>query len=301
LESTLKGDPEGGLTKPGSGCSVCLTFDFDAFSLWVTSFGTASPSHISRGEFGAHRGLPRILNLLARTDVRATFFVPAVVAQRYRSAVVEIHSSGHEVAVHGYHHERLVGLSRSAELDIARRSVDTLGSITGVAPVGYRAPGWELTLNSIGVLEELGFRYDSSQMADDYRPYRCRKDDRIEGTDWTPGPASDVWEVPVSWELDDFPYFVFNPRPMYSGLRDPDDVYKIWATEFGCAVAEGPDSVFTLTTHPEFIGRAPRVKMLERLIGLMSETDGVLFSSVSDFVAGLAKGRHQEGLNAAEA
>src|SRR3712207_8346937 len=59
----------------GPKLSVCLGFDFDAISLWIGSMGSTSPSMMSRGEFGA-AAIPRILDLLKRYDVRATFCVP---------------------------------------------------------------------------------------------------------------------------------------------------------------------------------------------------------------------------------
>ena len=56
--------------------TVCLTFDFDALSVWLGSFGIDTPTAMSRGEFGARVGVPRILRLLAREQINATFYIP---------------------------------------------------------------------------------------------------------------------------------------------------------------------------------------------------------------------------------
>jgi peptidoglycan-N-acetylglucosamine deacetylase len=268
-------------------CSICLTFDVDAFSLWVTSFSSVSPSVISRGEFGTTRGVPRILDLLDKTGIAATFFIPATVANHYKELTRRIHSAGHEIGVHGFQHERIVGLSWDEEFDIARRSLEALESITGRRPVGYRAPGWELTENSVAILEDLGVTYDSSQMADDYHPYRCRRHDSVTDGMFVPGTESSLWEIPVAWELDDFPYFLFNPRPYFAGRCSPAEVLDLWVSEFHSAMTTGPGAVFTLTMHPELIGRLPRIQMLERLITIIRDQPGTQFSTLEGVIEDL--------------
>src|SRR4051812_24379321 len=103
--------------------TVCLTFDFDAISLWIGPMGATSPSMISRGEFGAV-GVERILRLLARHDIRATFFVTGHTADTYPDSVREIVAGGHEVGHHGYLHENPVSLpSKDAERAVLERGL----------------------------------------------------------------------------------------------------------------------------------------------------------------------------------
>lgn len=266
--------------------TVCLTFDFDAVSLWTQSFRTSSPSDISRGEFGARTAMPRILALLERRGLAATFFVPAITARQFPESVRAIVEAGHEVACHGDRHEHIADKPREREEAILRRSIETLTEVSGRPPVGYRAPGWAISVNTIALLSNAGIAYDSSQCATDFVPYLARRDDRIEDREWMPGIESDVWEIPIAWELDDFPHFILRP-PHYTVGRAVDEVYDAWAAEFDYAYANVPDGVFTLTIHPQLIGRGPRLEMLERLIDHMQAHDRIAFGRIDDLVSRL--------------
>ena len=134
----------------------------------------------------------------------------------------------------------------------------------------------------ITFLEEAGLLYDSSMMADDFRPYRPRKGDIVDEEGFKPGPLAKLIEMPVAWELDDYPYFQFSTKPFNPGLRNPADVLAIWRAEFDYCQAEVADGVFTLTTHPEIIGRGPRIRMLGDLIAHMQSQSGVAFSTLAD-------------------
>lgn len=273
------------------GLTVCLSFDFDAVSIWLTSFRSRSPSAISRGEYGARVGVPRILDLLARHSVAATFFVPGQTAELYPHQVGAIHAAGHELAVHGYRHERQVALGRDVEREVIRRGAEILADLVGERPTGFRSPAWELSFDSVTLLVELGFTYDSSMMADDFRPYRCRAGDCVsDDGQLVPGAETGLWELPVAWELDDFPYFFFSSYPYYDGSRSPDDVYGIWRSELDYAHRTAQGGVFTLTTHPQIIGRGPRIEMLDRFIQHATSLAGVRFGRMTDVVRELSAG-----------
>lgn len=264
--------------------TVCLTFDFDAVSIWVSTFKQTSASPISRGEFGARVGLPRILDLLARRRVKATFFVPGHTAVSFPDLVRQIRAEGHEIGAHGYCHESPVNSSPTEEAELLSRSVAKLQTVLGDAfrPLGYRSPAWDLSESSIAILEAQGFLYDSSLMADDFRPYRPRRGDQVDSERFTPGTPSRMVEMPVAWELDDYPYFHWSSRPLNPGLRNTDDVLSIWREEFDYCRGHVPDGVFTLTNHPEIIGRGPRIQMLEKLIDHMQGDSGVVFSTLAE-------------------
>ncbi|MDP9365988.1 MAG: polysaccharide deacetylase family protein, partial [Chloroflexota bacterium] len=89
--------------------TVCLSFDFDAISLWIGPFAATSPSAISRGEFGVV-GAERILRLLDEHAIPATFFVTGHTADTYPGAVRAIAAAGHEIGHHGYLHENPAAL-----------------------------------------------------------------------------------------------------------------------------------------------------------------------------------------------
>lgn len=247
--------------------TVCVSFDFDAISLWLGTFRMATPTPVSRGEYGARVGLPRVLGLLERMGVPATFFVPGHTAQTYPAEVRAIRAAGHELGAHGYLHERFPALEPEQEEQVLARSVSALVEVTGERPVGFRSPAWDFTPGTVERLLAHGFRYDSSMMADDFRPYWCRAGDRAEPDGpFAFGTDTELIELPVAWELDDFPYFHFSNYPYLNGTQSPQHVQSIWWQEFDYMHRNVPDGVFTLTLHPEIIGRGPRIEMLERLI-----------------------------------
>lgn len=258
---------------------VCLTFDFDGVAIWLSTFRQTSPTPISRGEFGARVGMPRVLDVLKRNGVKATFFVPAHTAKTYPQIVNQVIQDGHEVACHGYLHESPVGLELEEERELLARSIDTLEAVTGVRPIGYRSPAWDLSDNTIDLLEGHGLIYDSSLMADDFKPFFARKGDVLTEDKFTPGIESNVVEFPVAWELDDYPYFQYMVKPINPGLRLASDVFKAWSAEFD--YAQRVNGVFTLTCHPEIIGRGPRIMMLDQLIQYMKQPD-VEFTSMGE-------------------
>lgn len=264
--------------------TVCLTFDFDAFSIWVSTFKQTTATPLSRGEYGARVGIERILDLLAKRCVPATFFVPAHTAASFPEEVRRIAKEGHEIALHGYCHETPVSLSPDEERRLLRRSIDklreTLGA--GFTPQGYRSPAWDLSNSSIACLEEAGLIYDSSMMADDFCPYRPRKSDAVDEEGFKPGSLAELVEMPVAWELDDYPYFHFATKPYNPGLRNPADVLAIWKGEFDYCHGEVANGVFTLTMHPEIIGRGPRIRIVDELITHMQSRQGVAFSTLAD-------------------
>ncbi|WP_028216691.1 polysaccharide deacetylase family protein [Paraburkholderia oxyphila] len=260
--------------------TVCLTFDFDAVSIWLSTFKQVTPTPLSRGEYGARAGLPRILAMLARQGVKATFFTPAHTARTFSDEVKAIVDGGHEIGVHGLVHESPVGLPIQEERAMLHESIETLQSIMGKRPVGYRSPAWDLSDNTIALLEEFGLQYDSSLMSQDFHPFFARQGDVMTEERLSFGKESSILEFPVAWELDDYPYFHFASRPINQGLRLTEDVRSLWQAEFDAAHEEG--GVFTLTCHPEIIGRAPRVKMLEELIQHMRSQDGVKFATMAD-------------------
>ena len=183
--------------------SVCLTFDFDAMSVWIGTFHARSPSAISRGEFG-RVGAERLLGMLREWDIRSTWFVPGHTADAFPATVAKIAEAGHEIAHHGYFHEQ----AKTPE-DEARdfdRATAALKRVTGQTPVGYRSPAAGLMPSTLALLIERNFLYDSSMMGNDFSPYYCRIGDQAPADGpfvW--GRETDLVELPFTWGLDDFP------------------------------------------------------------------------------------------------
>ncbi len=265
--------------------SVCLTFDFDAISVWIGSMGSRSPGNISRGEFGVV-GARRVLELLKQHGIPATWFVPGHTIETYPDAARAIVEEGHEIGHHNYCHENPRTLELAQERAVIERGVECIARLTGSPPAGYRSPAWDLSPNTLGLLQEFGFLYDSSLMANDFSPYRPRIDDEPN----TAGPfvfgePIDLVEMPVDWSLDDWPYFNVNWPAHHVGLRTPDDVFDVWAAEFHYLHEHVGEGVFTLTMHPQVIGRGHRLLMLERLIEYMTGHKGIAFRTMGDVAA----------------
>jgi peptidoglycan-N-acetylglucosamine deacetylase len=270
--------------------TVCLTFDFDAISLWIGPFGATSPSAISRGEFGAV-GARRILELLDRKGIPASFFVTGHTADTYPHIVRDIAAAGHEIGHHGYLHENPISLgTREKEREVLELGFAALERAAGVRPTGYRSPAWDNSPFTIELLLEYGFRYESSLMGNDFTPYWCRVGDvvRPDGP-YGFGAEVDLVEMPVSWILDDFPHFEnvhLASGLLTVGLSAPSKVEEIWQGEFDFMYRQVPDGVFNLTMHPQVIGRGHRMLMLERLVDYIAGHPGVTFSRLGDAADG---------------
>ena len=142
---------------------ACLTFDFDVMSGWVAR-GMTTPTPISRGEFGIV-GAKRILALLDKHGIRATWFVPGVIIETYAEACRQVVDAGHEIGHHGWTHVPPAALSREQEADRLVRGNRAIEQLCGRKARGYRSPAWDLSPNTIDLLLEQGFDYDSSMKA----------------------------------------------------------------------------------------------------------------------------------------
>jgi len=245
-------------------CFVLLTFDFDAES-HEARVCPNKPVKLSKGQFGPRVGLPRVLNLLERYAIKSTFFVPGWTAEKYPECVKEIVRRGHEVAAHGYMHENLSELEPHEEIDVFTKSIDSLTAAVGQRPLGFRAPQWEFSQNTIVNLVKFGFKYDSSLMNDE-KPYVIRQE----------GESSGIVELPVEWFLDDWPIFEIE-------RRSPSEVFNIWIREFEAVYAENVP-YFMLTMHPQCVGRASRAMMLGTLVESIRRRERIVFARCIDLV-----------------
>ena len=264
--------------------SVCLTFDFDALSPWVFEMALGNVAALSRGEFGAY-ALPRILGLLERHGVLGTFFVPGHTALAYPALVRRIVAEGHELGHHGFVHEPLSQLDATREREVLQLGLDALDRVAGVRPAGYRAPGADVSVNTVDILVEHGFLYDASFSGRDFEPYYLRRGDRFP-TDgpYEFGETVDLVGIPFSWGLSDFQYFEFLP-PALVRQDTPSAVYEIWHGELVWAYEHAPGGIYDLTMHPQAIGRGSRLAIVERLIEAAKTLDGVVFERVGDYAA----------------
>jgi peptidoglycan/xylan/chitin deacetylase (PgdA/CDA1 family) len=258
----------------GIEAAACLTFDIDAESAVLT----ADPASVSRMSPMSHQsygplvGVPRILALLERHGVRATFFVPGYTAHRYPSVVRAVAEAGHEIAHHSYFHENTIGMDAATEADMIDLGLKALWDVAGVRPVGYRAPMWELNFHTPALLAERGFLYDSSLMDSDH-PYSLAV-----------GGGRTLAEVPVSWGLDDWEQYAFLPGLIGSGvIESPAKALEMWTLELGALHRLG--AVFTLCCHPFLTGRPSRAEALSTLIERMKALPGMWIATVGEVAA----------------
>jgi peptidoglycan/xylan/chitin deacetylase (PgdA/CDA1 family) len=212
---------------------VCLTFDFDAVSGWI-SRGLTSPTPMSRGEFGLV-GARRILALLSKYGIRSTWFIPGHTIESFPDRCEEVVAASHEIAHHGWTHVPPADMTKEEEEAGLTRGVRAIKRLCGRAPRGYRSPSWDLSPHTVDLLVKHGFRYDSSMMGDDYQPYCARRGDAVELHEpLVLGKPTTLVEMPISWSLDDYPHFEFLRTPGYvlQGLMNARGVLQNWSDEF---------------------------------------------------------------------
>ncbi|MDA0329259.1 MAG: polysaccharide deacetylase [Gemmatimonadetes bacterium] len=262
----------------GARVAVLLSFDVDNETVQGLRTGEVSIGPLSQGQYGSRVALPRIVRLLDRENIPSTFFFPAWSLKLAPEQAGLIQASGlHEIAVHGWIHELNTSLDGQTERRLLIQAVDAIEEITGERPVGYRAPSWNHSPNTLTIVRELGFLYESSLMADD-RPYELVQ----------AGEPTGVVELPVEWILDDAP--LFNPRG--NSYMNPRDVMQVWIDEFDKAWEEG--TMFLLTMHPHVSGHRSRIVALEGLIDHMQAKGGVWFGTHEDAARYV---REQAGMN----
>ena len=247
----------------GARVAVLLSYDVDNETVQGLRTGTVSVGPLSQGQYGARVALPRVVRLMDEQQVPSTFFFPAWSLKLAPEQADVIQESGmHEIAVHGWIHELNTSLDAETEERLLRQAIDAIEEITGERPVGYRAPSWNHSPNTLSIVRELGFLYESSLMHDD-RPYELMQN----------GEATGMVELPVEWILDDAP--LFNPRG--NSYMNPRDVMQVWIDEFDKAWEER--TMFLLTMHPHVIGHRSRMVALEGLVAHMKAKGGVWFAT----------------------
>ena len=258
--------------------AVLFSFDVDNETVQGLRDGSVSIGPLSQGEYGSRVALPRVVELMNQQELPSTFFFPAWSLKLAPAQADLIQASGiHEIAVHGWIHERNSELDAETEERLLIAAVDAMHELTGERPVGYRAPSWNFSPNTLDIVRRLGFLYESSLMADD-RPYELLDN----------GQPTNLVELPVEWILDDAP--LFNPRG--SSYSPPREVMQVWIDEFDKAWDEG--TMFLLTMHPHIVGHRSRIVALEGLIEHIKTRGDVWFATHEEVARYV---RAQAGMN----
>jgi peptidoglycan/xylan/chitin deacetylase (PgdA/CDA1 family) len=250
--------------------AVMLTFDFDAESVWLARDpeNAGRIGVLSQGLYGAKRAVPKLLQLLRQENLPATFFIPGWVAENHTDRCKEILDAGHEVGHHGYSHQWADARSPDKECEDFDRGSEALDRYLNCKPRGYRPPGAEITQNTLKMLTDRKFLYNSN-MQDDVYPYRHHLPDGRKGplelpTHWSIGDANYVW------------HSIRHPRV----IQTNDHIFSVWKEEFDELYQWG--GLFNLVLHPQAIGRPSRIALLRRFISYVRTFDGVWWANGTD-------------------
>ncbi|MHB8646101.1 MAG: polysaccharide deacetylase family protein [Thermomicrobiales bacterium] len=248
----------------GARCAVALSFDNFGESFDLLRYGHAGGA-LADGVYAIRRGIPRILDLLDRYTIPASFFLEGWNVRKYPALAREIAARGHEVAAHGWMHEQWSTLPPDRERDLIARTTEAHTDALGRMPRGWRAPSGLTTTETVRLLHDAGYAYDSS-FGDDDVPYWLGVGNE---------QAAELLEVPWSWALDDAAFYAYP-----GAIRRPSEVAALWIEEFDAALAT--TGCFVLVCHPRYSGRPARLVALERLIDHIRGHDGIWFCRCED-------------------
>ncbi|HEX2889268.1 polysaccharide deacetylase [Vineibacter terrae] len=237
------------------GFPLFLTFDLDAETMWTgrDPAYASRPILMSQGAYGWKVGTGRVLDLLKRYGVKATFFVPGIIVDQRPQLMERILEEGHEIAHHSYTHRWILGLSAQEEREEMEKGIAAIQRVSGRKPRGWRSPAAEISAVTLPMLVEYGFDY-SSNFFDDDSPYLLTVE----------GKPTRIVELPFRWVLDDAPFFQYSIVLPGRTMQAPSAVLEAWKLEFDVLYAE--KRMMMLGMHPELIGQPSRIKVLEGLL-----------------------------------
>jgi peptidoglycan/xylan/chitin deacetylase (PgdA/CDA1 family) len=250
----------------GARVAVALTFNVSNSANQLARGDTAVVA-MTGGEFGAAQGLARVLELLDRYDVPATFFVSGVADLVDPEMVAEIAKrKRHELGVLGWSDENVATLDNAAEEGrLLTRAIERITASAGRKPVGARGPSGTVSLHTMGLLKKAGILYDSSLQA---------RDDASELL--LEGQASGLVELPNNPYRNDNRYLT-SARTGPGLLPSPALIFETFRDDFDVAYEEG--TLFVLTLHPHVVGMRSRITYLDDLVHYIKGKPGVWFAT----------------------
>jgi peptidoglycan-N-acetylglucosamine deacetylase len=262
----------------GARCAAAITFDMDAdSSLHLNHPDTADTKLCATTmmRYDADVAMPRLIEVFKRFGLRQTFFVPGWCVERYSDAIKAAVDDGHEIAHHGYLHEKVNLLSDAQELQVLRLGIEAIRNATGRRPRGYRAPSYAFSKRTLSYLLDEGFEYDSSLLGSDI-PYLIAND------------KGSVVEVPIDTTMDDWTQFMcFRELGYMLPIASPARAMEVFRAEFDAAWKYG--GMWMAVWHPFVSGRLARCDAMIGLIEYMLDRGGVWFATTEEIAAHVRK------------
>lgn len=247
--------------------AAMLTFDMDGETTWENgnkSFpnGKEYIKSISVGQYGPKRAVAMILDMLDKYNVKGTFFIPGLTAERYPDVVRMVDRAGHEIGHHGYAHERFASKTVAEQITIIEKAQKIYTDILGHPVAGFRTPSGDWSIETPSLLNERGFSYTSSMRGDDI-PYHTVID----------GKETNLIEMPTKWELDDYVQMAYSLYPGKPAGQDRIMSYRLVLDNF-IKEFEGSHKLGLLIVfmfHPQIIGSPGQIQILEKLLKHLTE------------------------------
>jgi peptidoglycan/xylan/chitin deacetylase (PgdA/CDA1 family) len=267
----------------------------DAVAGWLGSYGGEnSPCDISRGVFAAKVGVPRLLKMFKKYDIKTSWYITGHSIETFPDEMKQVAEAGHEIGLHGYSHENPLFMTPEQEEAVLVKCIDLITELCGKKPSGYVAPWWESSAVTAELLLKYGIKYDHSLMNDDFTPYYTTVGDSWTKIDYSKpaqewmkpmkfGTTTDLVQIPANWYLDDLPPMMFvKASPNSYGYTNPHDVEQMWREQFDYLYREYDYGVYPITIHPDASGRPHCLLMHERLIEYFKSFPGVKFVTVDE-------------------
>lgn len=246
----------------GIRCAAVFTFDNDDEFGMIDAFGSERMFYVSQGYYDTNEGTARVLRILKRHQVRATFCMVGRTAEKRQDIVKMIREDGHEVAAHSWDHRPYYKMEYEEEREDIQKTLDIVERMVGTRPVGHRSPDWNPSKSTVKILHELGGFIWRGDSLDGDLPYIHKFED-----------GRNIVELPSSIGLDDFG--VYGDRG-YS----PQEAFELWKDEFDILYEEG--KFFCLTAHPLVSGRPAPSTALEKIVAYVKSHDGVWISTAQE-------------------
>ena len=251
-----------------SATMISVNLDAEYFWLGLDKKAKDMPKTLSMGIYGMTHGLDRLLKVFDDYKIKASFFVPGKVAEKYPESIKTIASCGHEISCHGYEHENLSHYSYEEQYERLSKAVKLIEESCGQKPVGFRAPEGDLTMDTLRIVRDLGMVY-SSDLHDDDRPYFMDL-----------GEGKKILQLPIQWAISDFIYLAFNYRPAFpkgqGRISNYTSMLSNWKDEYLGYHRRG--LLYVLQIDPQTMGSPGRIGVLEEFLDYVNELGDTFFA-----------------------